>query len=621
MRHFQIGGGGAVCLMGHIAILLLGGTVSSLWAAEDSAREATADARIATLVTELGAEQYVHREKAQDELRRLGVRAFDALLEAQYHEDIEIAIRARYLLRSMSIRWADEQDPPEVKNIMRSYEEGGRDERMNRMQQLAFLGDSQGISALCRLMRFETDRILSKQAALLVMNHAAPADQQKRGEVAKRILAVVGSSRRPAADWIKNYARSLENAESSLDEWHRITLAEETALARFPDHTDRRIVRDLLRWLAERLLELGRRDDAEGVIRRVVRLLENDRHELFDVIDWALQREAWFVAEILAARFPEKFNEESLLLYRWAEAQRKSGDEALANETAQRALHLDPENHERHIETAKRLTDRLLYDWSENEFRLVIATSPAGDESGLEARLYLSDLFFDLEKNLESAEMIQAAVEAVDADPKLLQTFGHSPGELRARMHYRFAMHFARTGDKKQQCERLEEAIRHNQYDVDVLIAMHRLPDTDPEWRKGTLERINVVAGKLQDATRRYEEIFENPANQRIRGEVVRALASYHNQFAWLIANTEGDFDEALRASHRSLVLSPDNPSFLDTLGRCCYVTGDLESAVKYQSRAVELEPFTQTIRRQLDLFQTALADSKNSDRNAHREN
>jgi len=575
------------------------------------------DAEISKLIEQLGAEQYVRREKAQEDLRRLGVEAFDALLDAQNHEDIEIALRARYLLRSMPIRWADDRDPPEIKNLMRNYEEGGRDERKNRMEQLASLSGSHGIPVLCRLMRFETDRVLSKQAALLVMNHAAPEGGAKRAELGRLIRDVVGSSRRPAAGWLTNYANTLDDPPATLVEWQRITQDEETILARFPDQTDRRIVRDLLRWLAELLLQLEHQDDAEAVIQRTISLLEDNRQELFDMIDWALERRAWFVLDAVASRFPDKFQQDALLAYRWAESQLRRGNQTLAEQTAHSAKQLDPDNHERHIETAKWLTDRLLYDWAEREYRLVISATEPEDESGFEARLYLSDLLFDLENDQESAEIMKAVVDAVDSDPKVLQNSVYSPDELRARMHYRFAMYFARIGDRQQQRERLTEAIGEYQYDVDVLIAMYRLPDADPEWKSGALERINAVAGKLSDAIKRYEEIVGNPSNQRIRSDLAMPLAQFQNQFAWLVSNTEGDYRSALRASQRSLELSPDNPAFLDTLGRCYYAVGDLDNAVKCQSRAVKLEPFTQAIQRQLDLFEKALADSKTQSREA----
>jgi hypothetical protein len=127
------------------------------------------DAQIATLITQLGDPQYPAREKAQDELRRLGPAAFDALLAAQEHEDIEIAMRARYLVRSLPIVWTKETDPAEVKQLFKRYSDLDRGERQIRANHLATLDRHLGIAALCRIMRYDVDRVLSKQAAILVL--------------------------------------------------------------------------------------------------------------------------------------------------------------------------------------------------------------------------------------------------------------------------------------------------------------------------------------------------------------------------------------------------------------------------------------------------------------------
>ena len=66
--------------------------------------------------------------------------------------------------------------------------------------------------------------------------------------------------------------------------------------------------------------------------------------------------------------------------------------------------------------------------------------------------------------------------------------------------------------------------------------------------------------------------------------------------------------------SHKSLEIRPDTGGYLDTLGRCYYAKGDLENAVKYQSKAVELDPHSQQIRRQLKVFQDELAKKKSRD-------
>ena len=64
-----------------------------------------------------------------------------------------------------------------------------------------------------------------------------------------------------------------------------------------------------------------------------------------------------------------------------------------------------------------------------------------------------------------------------------------------------------------------------------------------------------------------------------------------YNQWAWLVTNTEGDFAQAVQHSLRSLELAPDEPSYLDTLGRCYFAAGDVENAIKSQRKAVELAP------------------------------
>jgi tetratricopeptide (TPR) repeat protein len=81
-----------------------------------------------------------------------------------------------------------------------------------------------------------------------------------------------------------------------------------------------------------------------------------------------------------------------------------------------------------------------------------------------------------------------------------------------------------------------------------------------------------------------------------------------YNQWAWLISNTVGDYEKAIRYSQRSLQLQPEDAGYLDTLGRCYFAAGDLENAVKTQRRAVEKMPHMQVMQRQLKQFEESLA-------------
>src|SRR5206468_84601 len=82
------------------------------------------------------------------------------------------------------------------------------------------------------------------------------------------------------------------------------------------------------------------------------------------------------------------------------------------------------------------------------------------------------------------------------------------------------------------------------------------------------------------------------------------------NQYAWLVGNTYGDYQQAVKLSHESVKICQQLPEmkphlagFLDTLGRAYYGAGDFANSVKYQGMAVGLNPVSGQIRRQYDFF------------------
>jgi tetratricopeptide (TPR) repeat protein len=574
------------------------------------------ESKIAGLIQQLGAEQFASREKAQAELERLGLTAFDALHEAQSDEDIEIALRARYLVRAMRVNWSRDDDPVEVKRILRGYGEIQNDaERKNRMERLASLEDWRGAGALCRLVRFEPSDILSKRAALLLMNMSDPQEEAQRVAVSQMIRSTVGLSKRAGGQWLRTFVKTLESPEAALPDWEAITRDEQTAFADFPESkSNREIVRDLLRWRAELLLRLEHDEEAVAVMRRAIELLDETRKDLLDMVDWLMERKAWAVVADVAKQFPSSFHEDPLLLYRLAESQVQLGQRELAEETAARALKLATDDLQSHIITAVALQTRGMFEWAEREFRHVIDQGPANSEFNLKSRLLLSEMLHDIGRELSAAKVLQGVVDAMDKDPAALQwvqDYRDNPASIRSRLYYFYAQHFASTGDRKQQIEHLDLGIESDPTDADVLIAMYRIADADDAWRQRTQRLIADAASHFREEISNYNRQVEQSPNETQRAWAGRKLATENNQLAWLIGNTEGDYDEALRCSQRSLELVPDAAGYLDTLGRCYYAKGDFVNAVKSQSRAVELEPHSGQIRRQLELFQKALAESK----------
>lgn len=570
---------------------------------------------IVRLVDQLGSEQFVKREKAQAQLRKLGLDAFDALYEARDSEDIEISMRARYLLQSLPIQWAHEDDPPDVRELLRGYDGKADDERQNLMEQLAALPDNQGVPPLCRLVRFETSNILSKRAALMVMQRVGEPSDQEKGQLTEAIVQQVGPSQRDAASWLKTYIRTLDAPEATLADWQRIAEQEERVFSNTPEKSSADLVRDLLRWQAELLERCGREDETLAVILRTIDLLDGTRKQLVETVDWLIDRNAWTTVEEVARRFPDRFEESTLLLYRLAEVQQESGRKADSTETAARALKADPESPEDHVEAAVWLQERGRLDWSQAEYALSVQLTSPETLEGLRVRFLYSEMLHDLEKDGQAAEVLSAASETLDKNEGVRRLayvkMGRDPESVRARMQFFRAEHLKRSGDTEKQIAQLKEAAEADPNDADVLIAMYRISTPDSDLRKQALELIAAAAEHFRAQIKEREQGAASASDEERRAAWNQLLASSNNQFAWLVANTEGNYGEALRCSQRSLELRPDTAGYLDTLGRCYYAKGDLENAVAVQSKAVELEPYTAQIRRQLDTFQQALEASK----------
>ncbi len=250
--------------------------------------------------------------------------------------------------------------------------------------------------------------------------------------------------------------------------------------------------------------------------------------------------------------------------------------------------------------TAYALRSRGRFAWAVREYEHIIDVSPH-NLFRLNAMITLAEMHRDQLENLAAAESLERAVKEVGADKPAATPMLPPPGEvrslgeIRAEMNFFFACHWQAKGDAAKARGLLEKALADNPSDVDVLIACYRLPDQTPQFHKKIQELIRSAA----DAVR--EKIEDEPAE-----------ASNYNEFAWLVGNTEGDMDEALKFSKQSLELAPGVGGYYDTLAHV-YAFGkkDYENAVKTQSKAAELDPRSRIIGEKLDFFRKKLEESK----------
>lgn len=547
-------------------------------------------ARINELIRQLGSDDYFNREKAHAELAAVGAEAFDALSEAlDTVRDVEVLERAAYLLRMIKVQWVDKNDPVEVRNLLQNYEAMDDETRQSVITQLAQLPGVKILPALCRIVRFERSQALSKQAAVRVMDQklGEATDWKERADV---LRAGLGNSPRLPAEWIRIYLAAHDQPAEAVGPLRKQIDLEMDVLRQYPRRTSPEILMSLWRRLADMLKGLDRRQEAVDAMMQMVALEKSGTTVLTAVLDWLMDIKAWAEIDELAARFPGRFEQDALLLYTLADAKRRQEKKVEAGEIVARARKLNIEDQRRHLITGLELHRRGLVDWSEQEYQDAIGMGMPGQALTLTAQFLLSESMHDRAADEAAAKVLDEATKGMATAAQQGLDFSdaqRTPEANRARAHYFYALHYQRQGDKEKTLRHLLEGLGEDQFDAEILIALFQLPDLESSVR----DRVRKL---IRDSAAIYRrQMQEMPDDD-----------TPYNQLAWLISNTEGDFDEALKASQKSLEIKPDSAGHRDTLARCYFALKDYDNAIKWQKEAIEMEPHSQQMRRQLALFE-----------------
>ncbi len=161
-------------------------------------------------------------------------------------------------------------------------------------------------------------------------------------------------------------------------------------------------------------------------------------------------------------------------------------------------------------------------------------------------------------------------------------------------MHFFFACHWESKNDRAKERESLDKALEIDVPDIEAVIAAYHLPDQPAEYRAKILALIRQATERFEDKIAAYPQDQES-----------------YNQYAWLVGNTEGDLDRALKCAEKAVELKPNSGDVLDTLARVHFARGDLDGAVTLQTKAAELDPYTGAIQRQLQFFRKQAEEKK----------
>jgi tetratricopeptide (TPR) repeat protein len=599
----------ATCLA---ATCLAAACLVAAWPARAGATSPPAD--VAALVADLGAADAAVREQATARLAADVAGASDALLAAaESATDPEVALRARWLLDSLPL--AAPHDAPEAADVLARLATATGTDRRLALHELLRLDREAGIEPLARLVRLDRPATEAVTAAALLAGEWRPdtaAWQRVRGN----IVAGLGPSDRPAARFLRALAAAgaASTAAAAADSCTAAVAAvEQLAVA----GADPAAVGVLRRCLAALLARSGRRDEAVAEADRLFAARASaagDARGAFDLV-WLAAHGLPDAVDAFRSRCGERLDREPLLAYAAAVAERARGREAEAGVAADAAFAAaatdDPDVADR-LRLALLLCRWGAFDWAAREYEAVLDAADDDPARFALGGVYLAESLHDQGRDAEAAAVLGRVLQghgSVSAKD-MLERVERDPAVVRARMHFFESCDAAVRGDVAATRRCLEDGLRSFPQEVDALIGLFRLPDATAAERAEARRLVEAAADRIED---RIEALPEN--------------TDAYNEYAWLVANTVGDFSRAERYArvaigrHARLLLesrqaSPfdgglDSSSYLDTLAHCRAAAGDLPGAIRIQSLAVALEPHGRILRLNLEAFQARAREAR----------
>ena len=260
------------------------------------------------------------------------------------------------------------------------------------------------------------------------------------------------------------------------------------------------------------------------------------------------------------------------------------------------------------------MTRRQHHQWAIAEYEQGIEHSPLDSEVGIRMRILLGELYHDLKDEDRARLVFEPVVENRENDDvkqSVIRFYSQMESFVSRYWYFRACDHASRKEWGKQR-ECLEAGLAEDPNDGDILIAMYLFEESDEVFEAMTLKAIRTSADFHEAGIKAVETKINNTLDRLQKSRLQWDLARAFNQYAWLVGNTTGDYQRAVEYSRKSLELRNwESASYLDTLGHCYFGAKDYENAVKYQQQAVDMDPGSLGMRRQLNVFRQALKDQQ----------
>jgi hypothetical protein len=330
------------------------------------------------------------------------------------------------------------------------------------------------------------------RGAVVVQEKAGDPPQGAAPEIISHEL---GESTRTASRWLRQYRLQLRDPAASLAAWPELIDEEQQLLAQYSSDTSPAIVLGLLWNVADVHRRLGDQEALLALVDRMVALDSNDAEDTaVKLLQWFVDEQAWEAVDAFLGKYQDRLARAKESLYEAALARARQGKSDLAEALAEKASKIRGQRTLESVEIAIDLARQQQFEWSVREYRSAIDGQQIDSHESIVARVLLAAMLHDHEQYKEAAEVLEPLVQAIESDEgnvgklyKQIQNFHERRGSsdlpeqdsLITRYNFYLACDSEQKQDWKKQREQLEEAIRHDETDADVVIAMYRLPEAD----------------------------------------------------------------------------------------------------------------------------------------------
>jgi Flp pilus assembly protein TadD len=329
----------------------------SLLAATPPPQQPTVD----SLVRDLGDNSFAVRERASDQLRRMGDAAIPALKKALDSTDAEVRWRAKNLLAELNLGITSDW-PPELADLARSYETLPPRQQTQALNRLATVLQDKALAFVLYRISEGSDHEI--QPALQALRSMTP-----QSVVVPRVIAALKDPKTPAERRALSWAFASDG--KILDALRAVSGLQ-------PPH--------------------------------------NAPHELIEKALHTLQAQLngrkYEEAADIARQFAEAAPADTRFLYAQAAALEKLGQSTKAEELVVHALSLNASDESRHFTTAEWLRKIGRDDFAAREYEKILKLDPDDSVYDCNAYFRLSDISLAAENFADAADWMQKGLDA-----------------------------------------------------------------------------------------------------------------------------------------------------------------------------------------------------------------